>query len=48
MSIYDYQATLENGETYSLAKYEGQLLSDRQYSYQVRFEPAVQRITRSL
>lgn len=26
MSIYDYQATLENGETYSLAKYEGQPL----------------------
>ncbi len=26
MSIYDYQATLENGETYSLANYEGQPL----------------------
>ncbi|MBP1039467.1 glutathione peroxidase [Vagococcus sp. BWB3-3] len=26
MTIYDYAATLENGETYSLEKYKGQIL----------------------
>ncbi len=48
MSIYDYQATLENGETYSLAKYEGQPLVIVNTATKCGFEPAVQRITRSL
>lgn len=47
MSIYDYQATLENGETYSLANYEGQPLVIVNTATKC-VEPAVQRITKSL